>query len=519
MVVYRGGIGGLILLLLAMQAPAAEPEALYRQHCQSCHGENRMGAMGPALLPESLRRLRQVRAETVIARGRPATQMPGFAGRLTEAEIRALAAWLYTSPATAPVWDEARIRASHRLLQPASREGETGVSPVYSADPLNLFLVVEGGDHHVTVLDGDRLEPITRFRSRFALHGGPKFSPDGRFVYFASRDGWISKYDLYRLELVAEIRAGINTRNAAVSADGRYVLVGNYLPHTLVLLDAGDLSLLRLIPVRDDFGNSSRVSAVYSAPPRESFVIALKDLPQIWELYTADEPPAVFRGLVHDYHMAEGLAEQGPFPIRRIPLEDYLDDFFFDQAYTQVIGASRDGRQGQVISLITGARIARLELPGMPHLGSGITWKWRNTTLLATPHLKEGMISFIDMKSWNTVKTLKTPGPGFFMRSHENSPYVWADVFFGSNRDRMLVIDKQSLEIVRTLVPAPGKTSAHVEFDRHGRYALVSVWDRDGAVVVYDARTLEEVKRLPMSKPVGKYNVYNKITRSEGTSH
>lgn len=28
-----------------------------------------------------------------------------------------------------------------------------------------------------------------------------------------------------------------------------------------------------------------------------------------------------------------------------------------------------------------------------------------------------------------------------------------------------------------------------------------------------------QIKRLPMRKPVGKYNVYNKITRSEGTSH
>ena len=40
-----------------------------------------------------------------------------------------------------------------------------------------------------------------------------------------------------------------------------------------------------------------------------------------------------------------------------------------------------------------------------------------------------------------------------------------------------------------------------------------------GAIVVYDGDTLEEVKRIPMNKPVGKYNVYNKITRSAGTSH
>jgi hypothetical protein len=41
----------------------------------------------------------------------------------------------------------------------------------------------------------------------------------------------------------------------------------------------------------------------------------------------------------------------------------------------------------------------------------------------------------------------------------------------------------------------------------------------DGALVIYDAATLREVKRLPMKKPSGKYNVYNKITRSAGTSH
>ena len=89
----------------------------------------------------------------------------------------------------------------------------------------------------------------------------------------------------------------------------------------------------------------------------------------------------------------------------------------------------------------------------------------------------------------------------------------------GPHRDRVHIIDKRSLEIVRTLQPAPGKTAAHVEFDRSGEHALLSIWDLDGAVIVYDADTFEEVKRLPMVKPSGKYNVHNKITRSAGTSH
>ena len=105
------------------------------------------------------------------------------------------------------------------------------------------------------------------------------------------------------------------------------------------------------------------------------------------------------------------------------------------------------------------------------------------------------------------------------MRSHENTPYAWVDVFFGPNKDLMHVIDKRSLQIVKTLRPVPGKTAAHIEFDRDGSHAILSIWDNDGAIIIYDAKTLEEVKRLPMNKPSGKYNVWNKISYSAGTSH
>jgi hypothetical protein len=107
------------------------------------------------------------------------------------------------------------------------------------------------------------------------------------------------------------------------------------------------------------------------------------------------------------------------------------------------------------------------------------------------------------------------------MRSHEASPYAWVDASFSANKDAVQVIDKATLEIARTLRPVQGKTAAHVEFDRYGKYALLSIAEPapDGALVVYDAKTLEEVKRLPMNKPSGKYNIFNKITRSAGTSH
>jgi hypothetical protein len=128
-------------------------------------------------------------------------------------------------------------------------------------------------------------------------------------------------------------------------------------------------------------------------------------------------------------------------------------------------------------------------------------------------------VSVIDMKSWQVVKAIPTLGPAFFMRSHEATPYAWVDAMMSPEKDTMQLIDKRTLEVAKTVRPEPGKTAAHVEFTKDGRYALVSIWEQDGALVIYDAQTLQEVKRLPMKKPVGKYNVWNKIMRSEGTSH
>ncbi|TDO15242.1 cytochrome d1-like heme-containing protein [Halomonas ventosae] len=197
---------------------------------------------------------------------------------------------------------------------------------------------------------------------------------------------------------MAEVRAGINMRNIAVSADGRYVMAANYLPHSLVLFDAHNLDLMKVYPVVGEDGESSRVSAVYAAPPRGSFIAALKDLKEVWEIpWPLPAEPVVATG-----HMATPLEPQRrhdtpTFQVRRIPVPDYLDDFFFDLEYEHVIGASRggesDGQGGMVINLDSGAKVADLPLEGMPHLGSGITWEYQGRRVMALPHLTKAAVS------------------------------------------------------------------------------------------------------------------------------
>ncbi|MCB2130470.1 MAG: c-type cytochrome [Rhodobacteraceae bacterium] len=491
---------------------------IYRDLCASCHAESRLGGIGPALIPEALERLRGASLAEVIAHGRPATQMPAFSDQLTEAQIAEVAAYIKTPLDHIPDWTADDILAARQM----NPDYVAAAAPVFAADPMNITLVVETGDHHVSVLDGDTFEVLDRFATPFAVHGGPKFSPDGRHVFVMSRDGWVQKYDIWSLHEVGRIRAGLNSRNIAMSADGKWLAVANYLPHTLSILSTDDLSpaQVRRVIARD--GSESRVSAVYQAPQRDSFILALKDAPEIWEVGTSPDAGPFHDGFVHSHEkgMNESLgAEQGLFARRRIDVAEPLDDFFFTPDYRNLIGASRQGDKGVVVNLDVGREIAELPLPGMPHLGSGISWDSRGRKVMATPHLKEGRLSVIDTADWSLVKTIETLGPGFFLRSHENTPYVWADVFFGPNKDKMHIIDKDTLAIVKTLNPAPGKTVAHIEFTKDGKYALVSIWEDDGAVIVYDAATLEEVRRLPMRKPSGKYNVWNKITFSDGTSH
>ena len=175
---------GGFLLAAALAAAQADPSKTYQQHCAACHGADRLGGTGPALLPENLERLKKADALKVIRDGRPATQMRGFARVLAPGEIEALSAQIYTPVQPTPRWGEAEIRASRVVHHP---RGTLPDKPAFAADPLNLFIVVEAGDHHVTILDGDPLEPIHPFPSRLWLHRGPQVTPHGGHVQFALR--------------------------------------------------------------------------------------------------------------------------------------------------------------------------------------------------------------------------------------------------------------------------------------------------------------------------------------------
>ncbi len=111
----------LLVPLLWASAAHGTPAEDYQRLCAGCHGLNRIGASGPALLPESLGRIKPEEVRKVIEQGRPASQMAAFAPQLSAAQIDGLASLLQQPPDSPVSWDEQAIRSSHTVLADVSR--------------------------------------------------------------------------------------------------------------------------------------------------------------------------------------------------------------------------------------------------------------------------------------------------------------------------------------------------------------------------------------------------------------
>ncbi|PYI50742.1 cytochrome c-551 [Paenibacillus flagellatus] len=72
---------------------AADAEKLYKKSCVSCHGDQLEGRIGPSTnLTKVGGKLSRDQIATQIANG--GNGMPGFKGKLNEAEIGSLSDWL-----------------------------------------------------------------------------------------------------------------------------------------------------------------------------------------------------------------------------------------------------------------------------------------------------------------------------------------------------------------------------------------------------------------------------------------
>lgn len=467
----RSAAALLLVLSLAGMAKAGDREvarALYGEHCASCHGGARYGGYAPPLYREALARKEDDALVRAVLDGLPNTQMPPFAGRLDEEQARALVGWV-RRPLAGVAWGSASVAASREALEPGPERIPESVRREA------LVLVVERETGSISVLDGDPLTELDRFPVG-RVHGGPKFDQGLHRVYAATRDGTVVEYDLDRGALRTRVKVGVNTRNIAVSGDGAFVAAANQLPRNLVIMDAG-LWPIRSIPLE------GQPSGVYAVPGESRFIVALRDVPQLLFVQLPD------------------------FELHRVELPEPFEDFTLVPGRSQLVASSRQGEQLLLYDFAEERVVATLPTTGLPHLFSACFFDHEGTLRAAFNHIGMPRLSIVDMEGFTLLAEIPLLGSGYFVRTHEATPYLFVD----SNTEEIELVDKSSLRrLDRTLHPAPGKKAMHVEFTAEGERALVSVWHPEGAVVAYDSQTLAEVARLPYAVPVGKYNARNR---------
>ncbi|NCF25911.1 MAG: nitrite reductase [Gammaproteobacteria bacterium] len=517
---------GLGLSGMATPTAAAEPtltedqfehaKNLYFQRCAGCHGVLRKGATGKNLEPKNTRKKGQKKLERILTFGTEGG-MNNFDDIFTKDEIAMLATYIQMPPPIPPELSLAEMKKRWKVFVPPS---EYPKKPMHSRNWQNFFLVILRDAGKLGVIDGDTKEVVAKVDTGYAVHV-LKESSDGRFWFTMGRDGRMTKIDLWMdpPKVVAETQIAFDARDVAVSQYGewkdKYVIGGSYWPPHFVILDAETMEPLKVVSTRGvnvdgEYVNESRVAAVYNTPNAPTWIVAAKELGQLWQV---------------DYSDLDNLR------IDVINSHKFLHDGFFDptQRYFQIAANASD--RIEIMDSVERKFVASIVTGKKPHPGPGANWiDPKCGPVAGTTHLGEGMITVWgnDPKTrpdeaWKICYKVETDGPGLFIRTHPNSKYVWADQTKHpepSVQQSVVVLDKETGKIVKTIrvTEFPKAVAVHQEFNKDGTEVWVSVWARGpgdrakGEIVIYDANTLEEKARIKgLETPTGKFNVYNRM--------
>jgi nitrite reductase (NO-forming)/hydroxylamine reductase len=471
----------------------------FADSCGGCHGPNREGGTGPALIPARLTSEDQFYFDT-IADGRPGTAMPPWeAAGLSPEEIWGLVGFIRTEPEAGTVeWGMEEIAGSLTILVDESTLPD---EPQHDGNMDNLMLITEREDRSIALVDGDTHTLLGHIEASYRAHGYAFDPTSDRWAYNVGRDGWVFRIDLYTAQATRSIRVGHDSRGLAISDDGQFLIIGNYIPNSAVILDAETLEPLKVITTEGtnpsgEFVPSrvcitSDVSADLVGP---YFILALKEAGQMWRI---------------DY-------SQPDFPIDTVEnVGNILHDGFLSPDNRFFYIASQTDNWMAVIDVAEWELVTRIETGDTPHPGSGAVWEADGTTYGATVHAGEGLVTVWDLETNEIVGTVPTAGPGLFIRSSEHSPYVWADAMFGSPPNSITVFEKEApFEIVGVI--EEGMLTLHPEFTADGNFVYISDWTGN-VVRVYDAATLELVATIEgINTPTG---IFNTSRRSEALGH
>ena len=486
-------------------------ERLYDEHCAVCHGADRSGYIGPALNRDDTKLTRE-QVSAKIQMGGVTTLMPQhptWFGKLSVKDMDLLATLITKRPQRSLSWGLNDIRDSLEVL--VADESSLPDKPTYPIEDLDDLMVIMVRGHFaagdaakVVFFDGRTNRKVGEVPTGFAPHLMDFHPKEERWAYLRDDIGYIFKIDLYSLQVVRKVRAGLNGTSLAVSRDGRYLAAGSYVPDTAVILDAATLEPVKLMELRgiDPDGNMVEADSgmITGTPYADVFVIALEQAGHVW-IVDLDKPD---------------------MPITRIAdVGRHLHDAFLSPDGRYVVVSSYDDDINAVIDLAERRIVKKIPAGCQPHLGSGAVVRSHGRLLgigtnIGTRPCEPYEVTVFDMDTFEVVKRIPVLGPTESPAAHPDAPYIVVDIVgTGPAANKIQLIDKQTLTVVRTLTVAGTLGHSHFpEYTARGEYFYVSArqgGDRtagrdSGQLVIYDAHTLKQVKTVPMEVPAGVFS-------------
>jgi nitrite reductase (NO-forming)/hydroxylamine reductase len=486
---------------------------IFFDRCAGCHGTLRAGATGPNIQPERTSQIGTTALKVILTNGTPGG-MPawGLSGVLSADEIDLMARYVQLPPPSPPARPLSTIKQSWNLKVPVA---DRPTRPMTDRNWENFFGVILRDAGRVAILDGDSYEMITILETGFAVHI-LRSSSTGRYFYAVGRDGRVTLIDLWTETptIVAQVQGCSDARSVDGSKfhgyEDKYLIEGCYWPTQYVVFDGFTLEPLSVTSVEGaaiETGeqlDEVRVASIVASHTDPVWVLALKESGHV--------------GIV-DY-------SKPGFPMTsRIAAARFLHDGGWDHTGRYFLVAANMENNMAVVDVQEQKLVAVFETGIKPHPGRGANWEdpefgWVN----ATTHIGQGLLAVYGADpvnnpehAWKVVRSVPIEGGtgSLFLKTHPNSDWVWFDMPLNNDPDaarQACVYSKASGEVDRCWMVADHGAVVHFEYNMAGDEVWLSVWDREGELVIYDDKTLREKKRIKadwLTTPTGKFNVNN----------
>lgn len=363
----------------------------------------------------------------------------------------------------------------------------------------SLMVVVERERGSVAVFDSIKHELLGRVEGLGNLrHATMVFSRDARYAFVIARDGVVSKVDLINMAVEARAKAGENSIGIAISRDNRYIMVCNYEPGGVSILDSDTLKTVKEIPavIKESAGGTIRSRTVGPLDtPDNLMIFGLMEGNAVWVVDMREEGFPVIKKFEE---VGDTPYDQLITPDGRYYLVGLLNSDWMGLLDTWKLDAVRkiDMRERRTGPSAEGEKVP---LYHIPHLES-----WGIAGGLAfVPAFGEKRVIVYDMKDWSFVKSIPVAGTPLFVVVRPGGREVWVDNVGapGSPEERTMdIISVETLSVKKSI--DAGKGALDPQFTPKGEAVYISIREED-KVAVYDTDSFKLLKEFPVHKPSG----------------